>query len=267
MKFVKNVSLCLIAVPVIFVLLLMFVFAPVTLLLPIGLTKPILNVSHEIAAVFQDPSVLNVDVGNTCTQSGATCLKTFILEGRISVGDGQKFERKLEKLAAVHPEIDVICLNSYGGENEDAAYIAGVIKDRHLKTCVGDMPLKDGMSASSGLRFTAVCESACTLILLAGEERIAIGDRFAFGLHSSRGPTEMGEDAAAPTDTNAPNKPVSFTSSYAMQRVVANYTGKLSVKQEVFENILNVMSQTPGSKIYLASPREQMDLGFFTRRI
>src|SRR5437868_10459036 len=80
------------------------------------------------------------------------------LAGRIDSKDGALFVAAVGKLIAAGKRIDVVSLNSTGGQLGEGALIAGAIKAGRLASRV-----EDG----------AVCASACFLAFAAGEPRTA----------------------------------------------------------------------------------------------
>jgi hypothetical protein len=108
----------------------------------------------------------------TATQGNR--LVVLHLTGRIDSQDAASFDAALGKLTGAGKRIDVVSLNSTGGQLGEGALIAGVIKALRLSTRV-----EDG----------AVCASACFLLIAAGEGEI-------LSLASTRQPTMT---AARPT--------------------------------------------------------------------
>ena len=88
--------------------------------------------------------------------------RELVLDGAIAAGAAQRFETMLH----AHPRVDTLVLTSPGGRILEAERIAAMVRARRLRTQVD-----------------AVCMSACTNILLAGEERTA-EERARIGFHA-----------------------------------------------------------------------------------
>ena len=91
------------------------------------------------------------------------------LVGRIDSKDAASFAAAVNKFSGAGKRIDVVSLNSSGGQLGEGALIAGVIKALRLATRV-----EDG----------AVCASACFLLFAAGEPRTAHPNSF-IGVHKA----------------------------------------------------------------------------------
>ncbi len=248
-------------------LLLTFWFLPAYLVQPGFLRSPIYHVSYSIASRIVNLSELTLTVGKTCSSDRAVCRDSFILEGGIEAGDGERFVAQLEAARKQHPGLRLICLNSKGGYNQEAARIARHIKASGLDTCVGDLPLGPLELQQPGVRYTATCESACVMILLSGQRRVAIGERFAIGLHSTKALIEVskpGEETAAAT---AASGPVSFTSDLALKDVQTQYADALQVSEAEVQALYQASARTPGSRMYYLSKEEQAALHLFTERL
>jgi hypothetical protein len=267
-----SIALWMLAIPVAHFILLTFWFLPAYFIQPQYIRSPIYYVSHKLASVFVDFSEMTLALGATCNTTRTVCLESFILEGDLSPEDGEKFEQAIEKLLASRPDIRLVCLNSKGGYTEAAAKIARKIKSLDLDTCVGDMPIARSQLDLSGLRYTATCESACSMILLAGKRRIAIGDNFLIGLHSPKtlveSPSKNVSKSAQPTQNDRQKYPfVNYMSDAARVNMNTQYTGALQVTNEVLEGLYTESSRTPNSRMYFASVPEQMKLNLFTTRV
>lgn len=240
------------------------------LIQPKNVRSPIYHVSQSLASLFRDFSELRLEPGITCSQLRTVCLDSFILEGDIQPGDGKNFIAKIQYLVVKHPKIRLICLNSRGGYTEEAAKMAQQIRSLNLDTCVGDLPMPTVEMRQAGMRFTASCESACGLILLAGSRRVAIGDRFVLGLHAAKKLFEQQEKGKevpiAASDAQA-GTAMSYTSKLARQDVLQQFGNSLQVSELQLERILTEADRTPESRMYYTSAQEQMELGFFTERI
>lgn len=266
----KKIAIWLVVAVISHFLLMIFWFLPMYLIQPKSLRSPIYNVSQSLASVFRDFSELQLESGTTCNQFQTVCLDSFILEGDIQPGDGEIFTSKIRELIVKYPKVKLICLNSEGGFTAEAAIIAKRIRELKLDTCVGDLPLSNKQMRQAGLRFTASCKSACNLILLAGTRRVAIGDRFVLGLHASKRlyeQQEKGKEAPVALSARAAGTPTSFTSKIAREDVRKQFGTTLQVSDLQLEKIFDESARTPGSRMYSTSPKEQMELGFFTERM
>jgi hypothetical protein len=230
---------------------LIFLVYPIALQFPIPYFE---DLGAEIVRVQNPGMGLSIDIGQTCALPSGPCLKSFLIEGPILYGAAKKFKTKIDDLSKTYPNITLICLSSPGGLNREAVNIAAYINEKKMSTCVGDMSLPSGVDFNpNGIRYTSRCESACTFIVLAGIERIAIGDRFLFGLHSSR-------YNLATTSDNA------STSVLATKESATLFKQYSTVAEPMFQKIVDATLRTPPDKIYYLSPQEQFQLGFFLRR-
>src|SRR4030095_7492157 len=91
------------------------------------------------------------------------------LAGRIDSKDAAAFADAVDKLIAAGKRVDVVSLNSTGGQLGEGALIAAAIKASRLATRV-----EDG----------AVCASACFLAFAAGEPRTAHPNAY-IGVHQA----------------------------------------------------------------------------------
>lgn len=252
-------------------LLLLPFFLPIYLLLPGGVRATVYHYSFGLASTFKDFSELRLSVGKTCNQSQTSCLDSFILDGEISSGDAGKFGISLQSLMSGNPNISVICLNSVGGPSEDAASIAKVIKSAGLDTCVGDLPRSMAEMSQKGLRYTAACESACTMMVLAGKRRIAVGDRFKFGIHAARMLIETkdhgGEEPGMPSvGASQTSSDATYMSSLARHDLTRLWSSIVAIPLNQLNDVLDENEKTPATRMYYLSPAEQVRLGFFTER-
>ena len=78
--------------------------------------------------------------------------RVLLIDGTLASGSWQVFRELLDR----NPKVAEVHLNSIGGRIFDASKIAALIRDKHLDTQVVDR-----------------CVSACTIILLAGRDRMA----------------------------------------------------------------------------------------------
>lgn len=249
-----------------FMMIKMFLYAPIMMALPSSWSNFVFRPSLIVYRLFADTSELTLELGKTCDQAGAQCIPSFNLAGSIQPGDGKVFRDKLSSLLAEHADVNTVCLNSNGGDNDSAAAIAAEIKKRKLNTCVGDMSFSlSGLQPESGVRYTDTCASACTFILLAGTERIAVGARFKLGLHSPRSVLTT-EDSVVDDEEAAANG-VRFADAKLLGPIFSLYEGNVSVSNEQLQEIFAYVSHTPAFKMYSASVAEQMALGFFTKRL
>ncbi|MDL5030636.1 hypothetical protein QRD43_01855 [Pelomonas sp. APW6] len=265
----RRLPLWIVAAVAAHFLLLTFWFLPAYLVQPGNLRSSIYHVSYSIASRLVNLSDLTLTVGKTCSSDRAVCRDSYILEGDLESGDGERFVAKLDAALKQHPDIRLICLNSKGGYNQEAATIARHIKASGLDTCVGDLPLGPLELQQPGVRYTATCESACVMLLLSGRHRIAIGDRFAVGLHATKALIEVqkpGEETAAGPG-QAASGPVNFTSDLALKDVQTQYDGALQVSEAEVRALVQASSLTPGSRMYYLSREEQAALHLFTERL
>lgn len=249
-----------------FMVIKVFFYTPIMMALPSSWSNFVFRPSLEVYRLFADTSEMTLELGKTCDQTAARCIQSFNLAGPIQPDDGKIFREKLSTLLAEHADVNVVCLNSTGGDNDSAAEIAAEIRKRKLNTCVGDMSFDlGGPQPGSGVRYTDTCSSACTFILLAGTERLAIGTRFKLGLHSPR--SVLTTEDSVVDDEEAAAKGISFANAELLGSLFSLYKDKVSVSNEQLQAIFAYVSHTPAFKMYSASISEQMALGFFTKRL
>lgn len=92
--------------------------------------------------------------------------KALVLTGTLGVGSAEKIRAELDQ----EPDIQTLVLDSSGGRVGEAALIAQLVRERKLKTYVDTH-----------------CESACTVILLAGADR-AVTANARVGFHRASFP-------------------------------------------------------------------------------
>ncbi|MCP1650094.1 hypothetical protein [Pseudomonas nitroreducens] len=244
------------------------------LVLPIAVSLPeparaiIFSPARAVLHHFEEEKL---KFGKACNQSGEKCLAAFIYEGdftadHIFTSDSDRFRSSLTTLSTLHPEVKTICFNSTGGDNDTAGNIAAIIKQDNFNTCVADFYITN---ESEPTRFTASCESACVFALLAGKERISIGNHFILGMHSPRGVLDSPKDSKpSKTIIKRTGEPAtSYMSSEIRKTVINSYKGKLAVADELFIEILNETARTPPSRMYFSSPNESFELGIFTNNL
>lgn len=107
----------------------------------------------------------------------------LLLTGQVVRDSNVAIVEGLQSAILMNPKIRTVCFNSPGGDNDSAAAIGKKIALLRLDTCFAGKYLR-----SNGVVVTSVvCNSACPLILLAGQERISYGNALNVGLHSSSG--------------------------------------------------------------------------------
>lgn len=114
----------------------------------------------------------------TNTVDPNSCIDAIILAGSVGEGMRRSFIGLLESEADLP---NIVCLDSGGGVTKSAEWIAEIIRQRELNTCMADY-----LELENGSRKTSVsCKSVCPFILLAGHERKALGNTFSIGVHHS----------------------------------------------------------------------------------
>ncbi len=115
----------------------------------------------------------------------------MMMTGDIVTGDANKFIHYIkENFVNKHRSLTALYLDSDGGVLEDGGRIAEVVHRIDLAVVVGD---------------SAVCQSACFLILAASKQRV-IGARARLGVHSTAADPELvggktAEDSSAMAET------------------------------------------------------------------
>jgi hypothetical protein len=146
------------------------------------------------------------------------------LTGRIDSRDAALFDAAVGKLTGASKRIDVVSLNSTGGQLGEGALIAGVIKALRLATRV-----EDG----------AVCASACFLLFAAGEPRTAHPNSF-IGVHK-----------AADNDGRETYK------SREVTRAMVEFARQLGVPSTITDK----MGRTPSDSLEWLSARDLRSMG------
>jgi hypothetical protein len=146
------------------------------------------------------------------------------LTGRIDSKDAALFDAAVGKLTAAGKRVDVISLNSTGGQLGEGALIAEAIKARGLATRV-----------EAG----AVCASACFLVFAAGDPRTAHPNAF-IGVHK-----------AADNDGRETYK------SREATREMVEFARQLGVSS----TILDKMGRTPSDSLEWLNARDLRSMG------
>jgi hypothetical protein len=146
------------------------------------------------------------------------------LTGRIDSKDAAAFAAAVGKLTAAGKRIDVVSLNSTGGQLGEGALIAAVIKTSRLATRV-----EDG----------ALCASACFLAFAAGEPRTAHPNAF-IGVHK-----------AADNDGRETYK------SREATRAMVEFARQLGVPSTITDK----MGRTPSDSLEWLSARDLRSMG------
>ena len=255
---------------VLYLVLLSCVFLPTYLLLPSQVRSMVYDTSISIASVFRNFSELQLEHGITCSQNKSVCIKSLIFQGELNPGDEKYFQKLFIDLKTKHPDTKTICFNSPGGYTSAAAIIAKQIKDSGFNTCVGDWSIVDTQLTLQHPRFTSKCESACSMLVLAGSHRIAIGDRFVVGFHSPM--TRIEATDPGKEQSNQKTIPINKSTNWGMymtplayEDIVKSYKDALSVSNDEMKIILTEMSYTPNSKMYFPSVQELLEIGFFNK--
>ncbi|MGO0790916.1 hypothetical protein ACTOWA_13735 [Herbaspirillum seropedicae] len=116
-----------------------------------------------------------------CDASSSCKLDAFMLVGQVVGESGDRIVPLLAELSRRFPAIRTICFNSPGGENKSAVAIATAIAKSKMDTCFSaTYQQEDGTIISN-----TMCNSACPLMLLAGQSRTALGSDAKVGIHSS----------------------------------------------------------------------------------
>ncbi len=106
--------------------------------------------------------------------------------------------------------------------------------------------------------------------MLAGSNRIAVGDRFLVGFHSPKTiveATDLGKEKNNQqiTDINKSTSWGSYMTPLAYEDIVQSYKGALAVSNDEMKLIVREMSFTPNSKMYFPSIQELKKIGFFNQ--
>jgi len=120
------------------------------------------------------PNVLIVDA---CTLDESKCLKDVLLIRGQIVEDTDEYVKEVLK---AHPT-DTICFSSEGGNTDTSIRIGKLIDSKGLNTCLAK---RYKLNGGKDLALKA-CESACPYMFLTGTNRVALGEDFRIGVHSS----------------------------------------------------------------------------------
>jgi hypothetical protein len=146
------------------------------------------------------------------------------LTGRIDSKDAAAFADAVGKLIAAGKRVDVVSLNSIGGQLGEGALIAGTIRARRLATRV-----ENG----------AVCASTCFLAFAAGEPRTAHPNAY-IGVHQ-----------AADNDGRNTSK------SREATRAMVEFARQLGVSSTITDK----MGRTPSDSLEWLSARDLRSMG------
>jgi hypothetical protein len=115
-----------------------------------------------------------------------SCVDAILVYGEIDDGTISSFDKLYPD---VKDHIDTVCFLSWGGGTQAALKLAKRIKYYELNTCIGEhISIHiDGewktWQAKSDNPALPYCKSICPFIMLAGKERIAIGEQFEIRVH------------------------------------------------------------------------------------
>lgn len=157
-----------------------------TILLPIIIVKSIgkYQYQHTIETFEQyltHPATLEkfprTSIVDACKIEGECLENVALFMGRINEQSADHFIEFINK----HPEVDMVCLNSGGGEVSDALRMSRLISERELATCMADY-YKIGLDKTTTRG--GICGSACNMLLLSSKTRIQQGVDLRFAGHS-----------------------------------------------------------------------------------
>jgi hypothetical protein len=134
-------------------------------------------------ATQSDFEPMDMEYVKACTSKDICVDDVVLLTGQLVRNSKVAIVEKLQNSINRNPKIRTVCFNSPGGDNDSAEAIGKEIALLKLDTCFAGKYLR-----SNGVVVkNTICNSACPLILLAGQERISYGNALKVGLHSSNG--------------------------------------------------------------------------------
>ena len=157
-----------------------------TIILPIIIVKSIgkYQKQHTIETFEQyltHPATLEkfprTSIVDACKIEGECLENVALFVGPINKQSADHFIEFINK----HPEVDMVCLNSGGGEVSDALRMSRLISERELATCMADY-YKIGLDKTTTRG--GICGSACNMLLLSSKTRIQQGVDLRFAGHS-----------------------------------------------------------------------------------
>lgn len=121
-----------------------------------------------------------VTVAKACNKDESTCInRVLLVRGKITNNTLATISNLYKQKDFLQPE--AICFDSIGGNNPTAERLIKFIKLKNYKTCLAEKYiLSDSQEVKS-----VKCNSACPFIFLASNERVALGNDFAVGIHHS----------------------------------------------------------------------------------
>jgi hypothetical protein len=155
---------------------------------------------RSLSPVKFDSSAGKLYSGNACALDAAgnpmACQTAVFLDGPIGREMFESFDSALKQQQLPHR---MVCLRSDGGLLKGAERIAQLIRREKLDTCVADYVEYTAVYDKSTQRFTphattthhdVSCGSVCPFMLLAGTERVALGQQFNIKLHHPGTPSK-----------------------------------------------------------------------------
>jgi len=165
------------------------------------------------------------------------------LSGRIDRGDGYEFERALQEAAAAPPKF--LYLNSGGGDISSAEKIAQIVRNHSMTTVVDASRAK--------------CASACTLIFVAGTNRVYLhAEDLSEGAMSKSGFRGLGFHQGRSSRVSPLNSAVGVYSSQATATMNAIY------RQMGVPEASELLDKSPPSKYYRISSKTALSMGIAT---
>ncbi|MFM2668498.1 hypothetical protein AAFX24_27540 [Vibrio mediterranei] len=114
-----------------------------------------------------------------CTSDAKYCdsRKTLLIHSRINYSTSLL----LKSWLLIDSGIEQVCFTSIGGRTLASKLMMNDIARRNMDTCIAESYRLE----SGELLYFDTCQSACALLMLAGQKRTAIGEQFEIGVHPS----------------------------------------------------------------------------------
>lgn len=151
------------------------------------------KVGHNTKQTTQSREIPKATLSRVCKFKGSefqvdtsSCKDAILIFGFIDNGTIKSFD---ELYPNVKNRINDVCFLSRGGGTQAALELAKKIERYQLNTCVGEHVSIwideewEIWKTKTGNPATVYCKSVCPFILMAGKERVAIGERFEIKVH------------------------------------------------------------------------------------
>lgn len=131
------------------------------------------------------PEPMSIEVVKVCSDENVCSDRAFLISGQVFQGTGEETLKFLTELRTKHPDINLVCFNSIGGDNISGAIISGYLAKSGLNTCLSTR--YENLDGTPKHVKIYGCHSVCAWVVIGGKERIVFTSDVVVGFHGSRG--------------------------------------------------------------------------------